>query len=193
MGGCPGPMMGMGGMGKGGMMGQGQMGGQMMGGKQGGKGMPNMPMNPQMMGMGGMGKGMPGMNMPGAMGKGGMPMPMPMGMGAMNPMGMMRPPMPQMPMMRPGLISRFTWPHGTWARNAQPVWRSSEPSFRRLKSGPSAGVPSCLLPIVVLSCFWKCGGRTGEWHYKPVKRSHSTGASYALDSRKPAYLTHLRI
>ncbi|CAJ1382499.1 unnamed protein product [Effrenium voratum] len=84
-----GPMMGMGMKGQG--MGQGMMGK--------GKGMPNMPMNPQMMGMGPMGKGMP--NMMGPMGKGGMPMPM--GMGPMNPMGMMRPTMPQMPMMRPGM------------------------------------------------------------------------------------------
>jgi hypothetical protein len=46
------------------------------------------------------------MNMPGGMGKGGVPMPMPMGMGPMGPMGMMRPPMAQMPMMRPGLLGR---------------------------------------------------------------------------------------
>eukprot|EP00434_Breviolum_minutum_P027019 symbB.v1.2.023890.t1/scaffold2222.1/size85392/6 len=51
----------------GGMIGQGQNARMIMGGKQG-KGGPI----PQMMGMGAMGKGMP-MNMPGATGKGGMP------------------------------------------------------------------------------------------------------------------------
>jgi len=59
------------GAGTGGMMGgQGHLAGmQSMGGA-------SMPMNPQMMGMGAMGMWMPNVNMPGAMGKGGMPMPM---------------------------------------------------------------------------------------------------------------------